>query len=78
MEAVIRKWGNSLAIRLPGAIARELNLKNGSQVEIIDEDDKIIIRPIPRKTLKDFLKRINRDNLHKEFETSGSSGNEAW
>lgn len=30
----ISKWGNSLAIRLPAAVVKALNLKEGDRVEI--------------------------------------------
>lgn len=34
MEADVRKWGNSLAIRLPKAEADRLGLKEGDHVEV--------------------------------------------
>lgn len=30
----VSKWGNSLAIRLPAAVVRALNLKEGDDIEI--------------------------------------------
>jgi antitoxin MazE len=30
----ISKWGNSLAVRIPVAVARAMNLKEGDEVEI--------------------------------------------
>ncbi|HZK92137.1 MAG TPA: AbrB/MazE/SpoVT family DNA-binding domain-containing protein [Stellaceae bacterium] len=30
----VAKWGNSLAIRLPGAIVKVLELKEGDEIEI--------------------------------------------
>ena len=30
----VSKWGNSLAIRIPAAIADELNLKPGDEIEV--------------------------------------------
>jgi antitoxin component of MazEF toxin-antitoxin module len=34
MEAVVKKWGNSLGIRIPNLIVRELSLKDGSFVDM--------------------------------------------
>ncbi|HLY15725.1 MAG TPA: AbrB/MazE/SpoVT family DNA-binding domain-containing protein [Bryobacteraceae bacterium] len=31
----VSKWGNSLAVRLPGAVVEALDLKAGDQIEII-------------------------------------------
>ncbi|HEY6342578.1 MAG TPA: AbrB/MazE/SpoVT family DNA-binding domain-containing protein [Bryobacteraceae bacterium] len=30
----VAKWGNSLAVRLPAAVVKALNLKEGDQIEI--------------------------------------------
>jgi antitoxin MazE len=42
METVIKKWGNSLGIRIPNLIVREFSLKDGSFVEIKDMGNEII------------------------------------
>lgn len=38
----ISKWGNSLAIRLPKAIADKLEWKEGDEVEIVATDNRTI------------------------------------
>lgn len=78
MEGVIQKWGNSLGVRIPNSIAKELHLENGSQVEILDENGKILIFPSEKKTLKDKLSEINFENIHSEINTGGPVGNEEW
>ncbi len=35
----VSRWGNSLAIRIPAAVAKALNLKEGDEVEISASDD---------------------------------------
>ena len=45
MEAIVKKWGNSLGIRIPNLIVRELSLKDGSFVDIKDRKREIIIKP---------------------------------
>ncbi len=78
METVIKKWGNSLGIRIPSLIAKDLSLKEGSFVEIEDERGKIVIKPKKKNDLKEMLKSINEKNIHNEFETESPVGNEAW
>lgn len=78
MDGVIQKWGNSLGVRIPGTIAKELNLQNGSQVEIIDEDGKIVILPHKKKSLAEKLAMITNENLHEEISTGSPTGKEAW
>jgi len=31
----VAKWGNSLAVRLPDAVVKALNLKSGDEIEIV-------------------------------------------
>ncbi len=40
-----RKWGNSLGVRLPSVVAREMNLMDGAAAELSVEDGQIHIRP---------------------------------
>ena len=78
MEAVIRKWGNSLGIRIPNIIAREYSLKDGSFVNINDTGREITIKPIKKNKLSEMLEQINEHNIHEEIKTTGPVGNEIW
>jgi antitoxin MazE len=78
METIVRKWGNSLGIRIPNTIARELSLKDGSFVDIKDKGKEIIIRPKAKDKLLEILDKINDRNIHGEVETNGPVGNEIW
>jgi antitoxin MazE len=77
MKTVVQKWGNSLGIRIPSIYAKEFELKNGSFVEISEEEGKIIIVP-KRNSLDDLLARITQENIHEPVETGVSVGNEEW
>jgi antitoxin MazE len=78
MEAVVKKWGNSLGIRIPSLIVRELALKDGSYVDINDKGKVIIIKPIQKNKLSEMLSKINEQNIHKEIETGDPVGKEIW
>ena len=78
MEAVVKKWGNSLGIRIPNLIVRELSLKDGSCVDINDRGNEIVITPIQKNGLSEMLSKINDQNLHSEIETTGPVGKEVW
>jgi antitoxin MazE len=78
MEAVVKKWGNSLGIRIPNLIVRELALKDGSCVDINDKGKVIVIKPIRKNKLPEMLSNINKQNIHKEIETGGPAGKEIW
>jgi len=78
MEAVVKKWGNSLGIRIPNLIVRELSLKDGSFVDINDNGNEILIKPIRKNKLSDMLTLINEQNIHEEIKSTGPVGNEIW
>jgi len=77
MQTVVQKWGNSLGIRIPAIYAREFDLKNGSSVDIIEDQGKLIILP-KRKTLEDLLSFVTSDNIHSSVDTGVSVGKEEW
>jgi antitoxin MazE len=78
MEAVIKKWGNSLGIRIPNFIVRELSLKDGAFVDIKDSGNEIIIKPKEKYKLSEMLNTINEQNIHEEIEAYGPVGKEVW
>jgi antitoxin MazE len=46
MNIQISKWGNSLALRIPAAFIKEIQLKAGAKVEAtLSKDGSLIIRP---------------------------------
>jgi antitoxin MazE len=77
MQTVVQKWGNSLGIRIPNLYAKELDLRNGSAVDITEESGKLIIRT-QKLTLEDLLAKVTRENIHEEIGTGPSVGKEEW
>lgn len=78
MEAVVRSWGNSLGIRIPGIIAKALSLTNGTQVSITNRGDEITIRPARKYCLTEMLDDITEDNIHKAVDWGKPVGKEIW
>ncbi|HYV61343.1 MAG TPA: AbrB/MazE/SpoVT family DNA-binding domain-containing protein [Bryobacteraceae bacterium] len=80
MKASVQRWGNSLALRIPKAIAVESGLANGSVVELTLRKGFIALIPErPRKhRLKELLSRVTTNNLHGEVTTSVPVGKEIW
>ena len=80
MQTRIQKWGNSLALRIPKSFALETGLQLDSAVEIVVEDGKLVISPIPAETFKleDLLQQITADNLHSEIDAGAATGKESW
>jgi len=78
MQTKIKKWGNSLALRIPKLLALDANLKQDSLVDISIEKNSIIIMPIGEKeySLEKLLKGVSKNNLHGEFNTGAPVGKE--
>lgn len=78
METQVKKWGNSLGLRLPKHIADQINLTEGNTVDISVVKDKIEIYVVKDKKarLREKLSRITEENKHEETQTGHSIGNE--
>lgn len=44
-ESTFQMWGNSLAVRIPAAVARSARIRAGQPVEIVLTDDGLRLRP---------------------------------
>ncbi len=81
MLAKVQKWGNSLALRLPKALAEEVDVHLDSPVDIRVRDHVIVIEPVRRKfsySLEALLGEVSEENLHGEAEIGGPVGKELW
>jgi len=80
MQTKIKKWGNSLALRIPKLLALDVNLKQNELVDLSINKDSIIITPIGEKeySLEKLLKGVTKSNLHGEFNTGAPVGKENW
>ncbi len=77
MTTTVQKWGNSLALRIPSALAREIRIENGDAVELRIDRNALIIRPTrPHYRLADLVSRIRPRNRHDEAEWGKSVGRE--
>jgi antitoxin MazE len=80
MQTRIRKWGNSLAVRIPKPFVKEARLAYGTLVDLSVDEGRIVIDPRaePVYSLDDLLRGINKRNLHGEVGTGDAVGREAW
>jgi antitoxin MazE len=78
------RWGNSLAVRIPKAIADSLNVSDGRRAEIRVENGALVLRPLlkptrkPRYTLDELLSDMTKENVPQEVDWGPPRGNEAW
>lgn len=68
MEAIISKWGNSSAIKLPKPYLEKLGIEENDMVDIFTENKKIIIQKQSKTTGKSTRQRLE-EFYGKDFET---------
>ena len=74
----MRKWGNSIGVRIPAGILTELNLSAEKKVDVRAEAGRIIIEPIidSQETLEQLLGQITPDNVHSVIDFGQPVGKE--
>lgn len=80
MEATVKKWGNSLAIRLPKYLADQINISEGTAVELFANHEKISIKPLKKKSYKldELLSKVDKNSSNEEIDWGQTEGNEVW
>jgi len=78
MTVPLKKWGNSLALRIPKDIAKTLSIEYNSIMELAIVNGVLIIKPKKSTLLESLVSQINSENLHREVSTGRSVGNEEW
>ena len=75
----IVKWGNSLGLRIPKVFAEEVNVREGSTVELSVADGQLVARPAERRfELEALMASVTDDNLHGEIPSGEPRGRESW
>ena len=75
----ISRWGNSLGLRLPQAVAREAQVDEGHSVDVSVRHGAIVIRPSrPTYALERLVARITPRNRHDESDWGTPVGHEVW
>jgi antitoxin MazE len=80
MITKVQKWGNSLAVRIPRAIAEDTELSPGETVNLASHDGQIVIAAVRQRKFKldELLKGVTSRNKHAEVVTGGPVGQEIW
>ena len=77
MKGTVQRWGNSLAIRIPRAYARDLAVDEGSEVELRVDGHSLVVTPSLTPSLDALLAAITTENLHAEVDAGPGRGREA-
>ena len=80
MRVAVQKWGNSLALRIPKAVAEESRIRQGSVVDLRLRKGELVVKPLvkPEYTLDELLAAVTDENLYGEVDTGVPKGRETW
>lgn len=88
MQMTIKKWGNSLATRIPKTIADSIGLHYEQNVEIEAVEGKIVITPIKKSQRKEYAlddllskcdaQSVRLNDEEREWLEAAPVGKEIW
>jgi len=74
---LIKKWGNSPAVRIPAAIMESAHLSLNQAVQVRADNGRVIIEPAePSYDLETLLAGITPENRHIEVDFGAPQGKE--
>lgn len=77
MQVQVSKWGNSLGVRLPKALAAQVGVADGQRVEVSVEDDRLVISPVKDGySLADLLANMSPESMRSAFDWGEDRGRE--
>ena len=78
MTTNVQQWGNSLAVRIPKALAEMSELEKGSPVELTVKNGKLVVKPVKEAALSldDLVAGITPKNRHAETDWGKPQGRE--
>ena len=80
MQGVVKKWGNSAAVRIPAAVLEAAHVRLDQPVDVREEGGRIVIEPLApaRYDLAALVAGITDDNRHDPVDTGAPVGRESW
>lgn len=80
MRAQVKKWGNSASVRIPAAIMASAALRLDQEVEVREEDGRVIIEPItaPSYNLDELLEQMKPEMFSEDIDFGPPTGREVW
>lgn len=79
MRVVVKKWGNSAAVRIPTGVMQAAGLGLDDTVDVREQDGQIVIEPIRlgKIDLARLLAGITKENLHAGIDFGMAMGKES-
>jgi antitoxin MazE len=75
MRVRLAKWGNSLGLRVPNALARQLGFEAGREVEVRCADGALVVEAVaPAYRLADLLSGMSPKAMRAAFDWGDEGG----
>jgi antitoxin MazE len=77
MQVQISRWGNSLGLRLPRALAEHIRAREGAKVNIVADGDRLVVEPVKTSyQLDDLLRNVTPEAMREAFDWGDDAGRE--
>lgn len=80
MDVVLKKWGNSAAVRIPAAVFEAAKLALDQTVDVRVENGRVVLEPVAKQDydLSVLIAGITPENTHASVDFGKPVGREAW
>lgn len=80
MHGVVKKWGNSAAVRIPASVLEAAHVRLDQPVDVREEGGRIVIEPLhpAQYDLDTLVGAITDENRHGSVDMGKPIGNEVW
>ncbi len=79
MKSRVKKWGNSLALRIPKPVAVQMGVGDDSPVVLVLRGRELAVVPLERTQyrLSDLLSGVSKRNVHERISIGTADAGEA-
>lgn len=85
MNTKAQMWGNSIAVRIPKAMADKHGIKPGTEISFTDNHENLVLKAETEEIkyrehpkFKEFMAQVTPENIHPEVDWGPPVGNEIW
>ncbi len=80
MRGLVKKWGNSAAVRIPASVLEAAHVQLDQPVDVREEGGRIVIEPLhpARYDIETLVAGITDENRHEPVDMGKPAGDEAW
>ncbi len=80
MKTVVKKWGNSAAVRIPASVMAAVSMDLDQIVDLREEGGRIVIEPIKGDpyVLDELINQMRSETFPEDIDFGPSRGRETW